>query len=510
MAEPRVDMTLESPNHSPLAAHSVAVADSIRRESSSGLLLATVLLAACYVIGIVSDDSDLFRWMNLLGPIFLGIAASCSGVHLIRRQPSALWTPEPWFLLATALYFGLGPLAYRFAGDSGPQSALVEWIMFRTNLLNAVGTLAVVVGILVGRSIVRRVSGRTLADYSAAPATNDSGCGLALLVFLTIGLPIRYLLVLPYEFGETDFTLPGSIASLANLVQLGLLIVAYKAGRYGGIWGIVFVCMLVVESVVSTIQFSKSAVVITLICSVLGIYLARPRLRILAIAAPIMIVVYVLITPIVSEGRSRIAKQNRDELFYQATLSERLEIGHDVITAPDQAHGGQEEHAWWGRLCYAIPQAFAMQLYDSGASGESFWLALYTFVPRVLWKEKPIITDVGIDFTELMTGRRGSSTGIGVYAEAYWNGGWLLVVVSGLYVGILLTCLGQVSLVAMHRSDWLLLPCVLAGIRMGLRIDGWFAEDFVGHIVIYAASFIVFGVLPKHLLSLREPAAQPA
>jgi hypothetical protein len=190
----------------------------------------------------------------------------------------------------------------------------------------------------------------------------------------------------------------------------------------------------------------------------------------------------------VSEGRFRIASQNREGLIYQASLQERIDIGADIVKYGADPRTG-EDRAWWQRLCYAGAQIFAMQLYDTGVRGDSFVMSVYTFVPRVIWKDKPIITDVGVDFNEMMYGTRTSSTGIGIYGEAYWNGGWSLVVASGIAIGILFAILERSANRFCSRPLWLLLPCAFLGIKMGLRIDGWFAPDYVGSAVIYYGYF---------------------
>ena len=90
---------------------------------------------------------------------------------------------------------------------------------------------------------------------------------------------------------------------------------------------------------------------------------------------------------------------------------------------------------------YANAQAFAMHNYDEGHPGDSAKLALIAWIPRAVWPNKPII-ESGVGFHERMTGDSGPSFGVGFFAEAYWNGGWALVILVSAVVGWLFATLG--------------------------------------------------------------------
>jgi hypothetical protein len=305
-----------------------------------------------------------------------------------------------------------------------------------------------------------------------------------------------------------DTVLAGSVFSLSVLTSLGVLMLAFKMRRYGGFWTGAFLLLFISEFAVNIIKFSKADALLTLICAVLGVYLAKPTTRVLWISAPIAVLFYVLLAPIVTAGRDRIARQSREGLIYQATLTERFQIGKDLLTSLDGLYDSDEQ-GWWTRLCYSVPQAFMMQMYDTGRSGDSYSLALYTFIPRVIWKDKPIITQPGEDVTELMFGHSGSSTGITIFAEAYWNGGWVLVFGTCIYLGVLFAALEHSAAMAMFRSEWLLLPCALMSTKTGLRVDGWFAADFVGGVVIYAVYYIAARRITEWLGTGRKTSVHP-
>jgi hypothetical protein len=125
-----------------------------------------------------------------------------------------------------------------------------------------------------------------------------------------------------------------------------------------------------------------------------------------------------------------------------------------------------------------------MHLYDSGSQGDSFAYALYSWIPRVIWRDKPTFS-LGEDFTLLVLGRTGTCSGAGVFGEAYWNGGWLVVVLTCAYIGVVFACLSRTALRIIAHSEWVFLPCSFLGMMMGLRLDDWFAPTFVTGFLMY-------------------------
>src|SRR4051812_41891166 len=80
------------------------------------------VLSAALVVGYqVAEpigDEQIIRLMNLLGPIMLGVGCTICAVACIKSRKENLWSPLPWFCLASVMFFGLGPLVYRFGPDS--------------------------------------------------------------------------------------------------------------------------------------------------------------------------------------------------------------------------------------------------------------------------------------------------------------------------------------------------------------------------------------------------------
>src|SRR5450759_2142370 len=98
---------------------------------------------------------------------------------------------------------------------------------------------------------------------------------------------------------------------------------------------------------------------------------------------------------------------------------------------------------------------------------DRFQTAFSTFIPRIIWPDKPVIT-YGHEFTFLVTGAEGSGgSGAGFFGEAYWNLGWSGVVLAAVWTGIIHAIMTSVNMQKIADKDLRWLPIVLMSIKMG-------------------------------------------
>ncbi|GIW56234.1 MAG: hypothetical protein KatS3mg082_2638 [Nitrospiraceae bacterium] len=344
--------------------------------------------------------------------------------------------------------------------------------LLRTNLLNVVGLVAVVAGAVVFSHI------RVGAARMTIRRMGDDPWRVALL-FLAIGVPIKYFLELPYVLGLEDFVLPGSVQYFGAFSGLAIvpLAVAAASGRRGA--RPLFWALVVSEFAVGFVMLAKLHIIKTVLLVVLGHYAVRPSLKRLIVTGLIIAVGYVtILSPFVNFARAMLGRASAQNVAETAEAVQAYGAeGRETLA--ELLPGVQ---GWWSRLAYANAQAFAMDQYDQGRPGGTFGMVGYVFVPRFLHGEKPIMTP-GIDFTYLIQGTDTSSTGLGFVGEAYWNGGWLLVCMVGLLVGALFAVLGRFSVAAMRSHRWLYVPLVFHAIYLGLRPDDWFVPAYVGGVL---------------------------
>lgn len=246
------------------------------------------------------------------------------------------------------------------------------------------------------------------------------------------------------------------------------------------------VAFCALELTVGLLTLAKLELLMTVLMIFLGVYYARRKVAVLVAGGVVCVGLYILVTPLVSAVRMDLTGQkDRGAWTRVEYLWTRIEQGNFQSDAVES-----DTQFWWARLNYANTQAFAMNEYDAGQPGLTFLYVIYTFVPRALWPDKPVI-DFGKDFNQLILDNPDSQTGVGIFGEAYWNGGWILVLLTGIVVGLEFAVFTRLALKEMAGTNFRWLPCAFIGVYMGLRPDDWFVTIYVGQAVICAAYFVV-------------------
>jgi hypothetical protein len=440
-----------------------------------------ILCAFSTLLANVTPGGQSSRVLHSLTAAVLGGACLFTAWQLFVKDPICLWTPIPWFLGTCAVYFGLGPQIYYWGGAESVAQADAFWPvessdLIRNNLLNCLGISCVVLGALAGQGF--------LAKFRRLSRQNDRRFSFSLdqmaratFLFLAIGLPIRYLLDLPYQFGALQFILPGSIMMLRSCTSVAIAWMVILTARHSLVWVIPLALVLCSEVLVSVLTYGKIEVLYTLVMFFVGLYIVTPKVRILLPAGITLVVVYLLLVPLISFGRAQISLGNFN--FYEASLAERFQIFAGYLRG-DREVVPDESQNWWNRLNYVPAQTFAMQEFDGGRPIHDWQTASYAFVPRIFWPDKPSMTSIATYFNYLATGNPFSASAPGIFAEGYYSMGWTGTIALSSCAGFFLGGFTWYSRKRMTRGELLFLPIVLIGIRMGSRPDGWFVADYVG------------------------------
>ncbi len=457
-----------------------------------------VVLAIGIALALVQGGSSLTSLANASAPTGMLVATWFVAYRIMKADELSIWTPLPWYLAACGLYFGVGPLLYVIGSETLRRYltdvySVSDADLLRVNLLNVVGvgvTLALVA--LYSRAVPRSFPNpKREAHRGFCP-------GRLAVLFLGIGLPVKYLLALPYRFGLVHWVLPGAVLNLDQFVSISIIPMSLVAWRRKNVWTGVWLAVVFSELATALLQFSKWAILQVLICVILGIELRRKGLRFVVVAGLGSVAVAVMLTSFVQAARGALTGVSGQ--FYRGTLDQRAAVAAEVWKSDrEESRGLNRFEAFWVRICYVPEELFGMNQYNSGSSGNSVLMAVFAPVPRVFWSEKPIITSVGTGFNELMTGSASSASSPTVYGELYWNGGWLGVVFGAAFVGILFCIIDRYSRWAIVGRRWHLLPVVIMGLTMGYRIDGWFAGDFFNPVPIMIACGIALSILWKVL-----------
>lgn len=87
--------------------------------------------------------------------------------------------------------------------------------------------------------------------------------------------------------------------------------------------------------------------------------------------------------------------------------------------------------------------------------------------------------------TRVLFGFESSSTGPTVFGEAYWNGGWPLVIVTGFASGVIIFAIGWTCLWLLQQGTILAWPMVFLGMLSGHLLTNFFTSGLVGTAVVF-------------------------
>jgi hypothetical protein len=460
------------------------------------------MLQAFWVDAVSKNDLDL---PNLLVPILLGMSSLLLGWRMVRQSPLAIWNPLVWFLLACTIYYGLGQLVHLLGNADTVQR--VNQIYFvdqaglaRTNLLHTVGVMVIVGAYALAARLFHQQKRPTLSGVESLAQEQRSAreARSAALLFLCIGVPIKYLLELPYNLGLLTWTLPGSVQYLGTLSGVAIIPLYWLYRKYGGIYRPAFFALIISELLVDLVSLSKLEMVKTALFLMLAAQLVKPGLKKLALSGIMIVVAYVFIaSPFVNFARVAAGRVAAKDLSQAIDLVEQFNAKGRTVQDLEFPNA----QLWWTRLAYSSVELFAMRQYDRGHPGTTFRLAPYTLIPRFIMPDKPGMTS-GLEFTYLITGDPNmiTFTGLGALGEGYWNAGWLGVAIVGVVIGVLLAIFARFSIRTLEARIFMFLPISMAGIMLGLRIDDWFVPTYLGGTVLLLALYLAIQYVVRPML----------
>ena len=464
-------------------------------------ILAVMALFVFYQLADVILGEAFYPAVNYTGPIGLGAILGYANWRMIRREGRNLWAALFWFRLSTLVYFGLGTMVIYVVNNFTRNYmesffAFTEAEIFKHNL---VVTLSVILTLIFSRLVLLRTrkSGyKSLLRAQMAGSGADRRLFISAMVFLGIGLFVNYVFVLPYRMGWTNIVLPGSVMNLKNMIPVGIFFITLWGLRNArwllpAIWG-----GLAVQMLLALLMFAKAEMLMLEIMVALAFVWDRVTFRKLAMAGSIILATYFALKPIVSYARNEIGLRYGGNV--QAGFGERFKI---LASYFDKRAGSGDVETdiqdGLSRLSYVNASTFVIHLYDSGRPGDWPKLLPAVFIPRILWKNKPIITNIGTEIYELGTGHGGSSSGAGIFADCYWAYGWGGVIIFMSAYGVIIGGLTRFSSNVMREGRWLYFPVVLMGMKLGMRTDGHYISDVPGALVILIAMYVLIRIIEK-------------
>jgi hypothetical protein len=225
-----------------------------------------------------------------------------------------------------------------------------------------------------------------------------------------------------------------------------------------------------------------------------------------------MMVAFTTLAPVITYAR------NTAQSVYssQASPSEIVSIYLSYYTEDNIGPIDSNKQDGLMRLSYVNTGVFAMNQYDAGRPGDSLRYASIIWVPRLIYPDKPLITDISREFTYSINGNYDSSTSPGIPSEAYWDGGWIGVILIAIFVALTFTLWSLYTFIVIEREAWHLFFVVVIGMRTASRLDGAIVADILGPIGIAVLAHVFIDLLnrflPKQLSAIfgRKRKALPA
>jgi hypothetical protein len=388
-----------------------------------------------------------------------------------------------WFLVTTAVYYGFGPLLY-YLGTTETVNhvdafyVVGDALLFRCSALVIVGVSVVIVVYLILNKIFASTPSLGVAAVQSLGSRDAKGLWRVAVVFIGAGVSVKMFLVMPAALGVWDVVLPGSIEYFAQLSSLALVPLLILATTSRKKHLALFLLLLGFELGVAFLHLSKLAVVKIALLPVLALVFRGVSFRKLAVAGLLSVLVYSLIlVPIVNYGRIEFSAMGLKSPSEAAELIEDFAGGAASDRLSSVMPGVQ---AWWARLNYAPAQAFALDAYDQGLGGDTFELAKWVFVPRLVYPDKPVTT-TGDKFNEMIAGNPNSKSAPGMFAEGYWNAGWLGLIIVASVMGLFYWAWERYTRAfVVSRLQLEYLPVAWLGLFAAILQDSWFVPTTIG------------------------------
>ena len=467
--------------------------------------LLLIVSAICSAIATV-QGLDLWPPLNVVAPLCLAAAMAWGCINAVRIHRSSAWQPLIWWRLAMMAYSGVGSLLPLF---SSPETRDYVDAFFQTfpgdiakyNLVSSGFALVCLatVHIVTAVGTRRGVFASNLGVGRSALTAVEFG-----VIAILVALPIRvFNTIIPLIQGEASSP-PASFAMLELLSSVGyaLLVAHYLETRSRALW--IVVALVIIDSTLGLLTFAKLAALFPFVMGALGAIYQRPTALRAGTLAAIVATLYVVTSPMVSYGR---AVDWGSGIPRPPQFDRSVEILRGFTFEKAEEPGTEEIQFSWARLAYYNAGSLAINQYDRGVPGHSIDNIDVVLIPRLLYEDKPIITDISREFNYLATGNYYSSSNPGIPAEGYWIGGWGGVLLFGIIYGAVFAIWSIYAMMVVDRRAWHLMFVVLIGIRVGTRIDGLFVVDFFP--IAVAALLAHYGLRFGNRLIVRRSSRSP-
>jgi len=461
-----------------------------------------IAVLAVVIYGLAAAYEELLGLANYAVPVVLSAAAACGVWIMMQRSINTIWTMLFWFRVALISFFGVGSLVPLVINESTLDLVQSFFLFFPQDVLKYNAVIAIFYLLVL---LMCRVTIGTAITYSsrrAGLAARPHAIGLSNfslktigIVFLAVGISINYLLIYPNVLGMIDSPPIGIVAQASQASLIGYFMITYWSLVNKSRWIYVVFVLAAIESFMGLIQLTKFATLFPWVMIGIGFIYYKASLYRIGVILVVLVPAYFMLAPMIAYGRNVLYSPGGSGGGLTETVSALM--SYDSEAAKYERYGDVQNG--WARLSYVNAGTFAIDQYDKGLPGNSLRHIFVVLIPRLIYPNKPIITDVSRDFTFLANGNWNSSSSPGIPAEAYWTAGWIGVGIFSLLFSLVMTGWSIYSLFALQRQAWHLFFVVLLGMRVGTRLDGMLVADIIGPVGIAIVAHVILQLMNRFL-----------
>lgn len=414
----------------------------------------------------------------------------------------------PWISVGYSIVFGLATLIW-LRRPQGSSLLVDRNVLISAGLITFAGLIALLAGYRATPApLIRGISS---FDATLRGASHGSPSGASVVVLWAMSLMGQALTIATGRFGylsdpNAALNTTSSISAvLALLTQLGLLSSLLAAWRYAtartASSASLLTLVLLSQVALGLFAAQKGQIIIQIIAAFIG-YGVRRRIRIVPVAAAVLVIVFVL-TPLITQYRSVVAAGGSRLSPAETLTSVSVQ---ELYSSTQTASPADSFYAFMFRLSRLgdvtiivqktpkqVPYASPVPLLEAPVLG---------LIPRSLWPGKPVL-DAGVQMSstyyELPTNVL-SSSAMTPYGDLWRRGGLLVVLVGMAAIGMFARVVDGRAGNPMSDPRMLFLPMLLFTPLVKQE------SDYVGLLASFVG-VVVLATLATRLVDLCSPAA---
>jgi hypothetical protein len=421
---------------------------------------------------------------------------------VLMVQSGAALAPLAWFILGSGIYFGLGTIFGGLRVHHYTDQIFGADILYLTqvNLLNAC-SVSIVVGVALALGWWR---GPVWQTHKGVSVQQQNTLLQNLFPFvLTVAIACTCLKLFFFPVAE-NLLIRSIIGKLTLFLPACFLLLGMLWHSITWPFKLVALTLFFIEMSSGLFNLSKYQVLCTVLAFITGIWIRRTSWKFIFLTLSGMGLIFAMINPLITLGRAHLSYEAEN------TLGTRIEILQDaaralldpkfIFFANDPLVLGvvkkpeERVRAIGRRFEVASIQGYLINEYDNDRPGNTlsnFWV---TFIPRIVWPQKPIITSLGGELHMKYyndPSQTNSALAPTYSAEAYWNYGPLGVALVSILLGLAIGWLTQYSFLAVYgvRSEYFIIafPVVI----WASFVESWIVSSYLGEFVIFVAILLI-------------------